>query len=289
MDPFRTAGFRCPSCEGGPPLREYQSRLCCDECRGMLIDEQDFVASCADLYVGELVLHTEDEKPTDRFCPRCERTLARSKLTLMPVEIELDVMRCTADGLWLSGVQLSRTFAVIARKGGGHGGSRYWETGGPPGLDGISRRRAATDGLRISDWSNRPRRRRPTASPINLYSEQQLLCPICTSSELRFFGDRYACAQCSGTFVQNGALEGMVMDISKTAFDLPPPSGAAGMRACPVCHGAMIVEELEGVPIDRCAEHGVWFDPNELTVALERASGQFEPHGLRAWMRRLFS
>lgn len=289
MDPFRTAGFRCPTCAGGPPLREYQERLCCDECRGMLIDEQDFVASCADLYGGELTLHSEDEAPTQKSCPRCERTLATSHLTLMPAKVRMDVLRCTADGIWVAGDQLSSAFALISRKATGFGGGPYWDMGGPRGVSGEARRGAATDGLRISDWSNRPRRRRPTASPINLYADRPLPCPVCTTTQLRFFGDRYACAQCSGTFVQNAALAGMVMDIAKTAFDLPPPSGAAGTRACPVCREAMVVEELERVPIDRCGEHGVWFDPNELTVALERASGQFDEHGVRAWLHRLFT
>jgi hypothetical protein len=32
----------------------------------------------------------------------------------------------------------------------------------------------------------------------------------------------------------------------------------------------------------------LWFDAKELAVALERASGQFDATGIRAWLSRLF-
>ena len=53
--------------------------------------------------------------------------------------------------------------------------------------------------------------------------------------------------------------------------------------------GTKPLEDIERVPIDRCAEHGLWFDPSELLVMLERASGQFEPRGVRAWLEKLFN
>ena len=124
-------------------------------------------------------------------------------------------------------------------------------------------------------------------TPINAYADRTLACPVCTTTELAFFGDRYACAQCTGTFVQNAAFEAMAMDIANHFFELPPATGEPGPRACPVCSTPMLVETLDAVPIDRCGAHGIWFDGNELTVALERASGQFQ-HGWRAWLRRVF-
>ena len=48
----------------------------------------------------------------------------------------------------------------------------------------------------------------------------------------------------------------------------------------------MIVELLEGVTIDRCAGHGVWFDDSELQAALHHASA--EPTGLGGWIKQLF-
>jgi hypothetical protein len=96
------------------------------------------------------------------------------------------------------------------------------------------------------------------------------------------------CAQCAGTFVQNAAFEAMAQDISNDYFELPAPTGEPGPRACPVCAQAMVVDAVEKVAIDRCAAHGIWFDANELSVALERASGQFD-RGIRGWLRRIFA
>lgn len=48
----------------------------------------------------------------------------------------------------------------------------------------------------------------------------------------------------------------------------------------------MIVEVLEGVTIDRCDVHGVWFDDPELEQALHHSSAP--PDGLVAWLKRLF-
>jgi Zn-finger nucleic acid-binding protein len=292
MEPYRSAGYRCPTCPEASeaPLREFHDRFVCDECDGMLIGEPDFVAACSDLAGADLALTFDKEEATTRACPRCERALTSARLTVAPTKARAEVLRCPRDGIWIARDALTATFATVSRSSPGVGGP-YWEIRGPSGVDGrpVPTGRSATSGLRISEWGNRPRRRQPTASPINLYADQRLACPACTTTELRFFGDRYACAQCTGTFVQNAALEAMIMDVSKEAFDLPLPTGIAGPRGCPVCTSPMLVEELEHVPIDRCGEHGVWFDPGELTVALERASGEFEPHGLRAWLHRVLT
>lgn len=289
MDPYRASGFRCPTCPGAP-LREFKNRLCCDECHGILIDDDDYIASCADLCNADLHLAFSDEHATTTPCPRCERAMTQTRVTLTPVKVAADVLRCERDGFWFKDGLLAGVFAHIGRRVRGVKGP-YYGMVGPRGLDGlpISSHGSATAGLAISQWRHRPRRRGETASPINLYRDQRLPCPRCKGSDLKFFGDRYACDKCGGTFVQNAALESMIMDVSKQPFDMPAPVGAAGPRACPVCKTAMVSEDLEKVPIDRCSDHGVWFDPNELTVALERASGQFEPHGLRAWLKQLFT
>jgi len=49
----------------------------------------------------------------------------------------------------------------------------------------------------------------------------------------------------------------------------------------------MQVERFEDVEIDRCPEHGVWFDPTELGDALEHASGVGRGRGIAAWLKRL--
>jgi Zn-finger nucleic acid-binding protein len=288
MEPYRSTSQCCPQC-GDMPLREFQQRLICDQCAGMLIDEADLTTACSDLVSKDIKLSFDDAKPTTYACPKCERAMTSCDVSFTPLEVKADVHRCERHGVWFRGGLLAGTFALLGRKAHGIFRSRSYDTGGATGLDGLpAARHGATSGLRISEWRNRPRRRDKTLTPINAYRDQQLACPVCTTSELTFFGDRYACAQCSGTFVQNAAFEAMVIDISKEWFELPAVHGDAGPRGCPVCTNAMHVEELDSVPIDRCAAHGIWFDANELTVALERASGQFD-QGWRAWLKRVFA
>lgn len=40
--------------------------------------------------------------------------------------------------------------------------------------------------------------------------------------------------------------------------------------ACPSCHKPMHATAIHQVHLDRCAQHGVWFDADELRLALER-------------------
>jgi Zn-finger nucleic acid-binding protein len=289
MQPYRTAGLRCPNCPE-MPLREYQERLICDECQGMLIDDDDLAKACSDLVNKDIKLEFGAPVATTKICPTCERSLEQVEVTFAPVRAKAEVLRCDRDGLWFKGGLLAATFALLGRKV--HGIIGYPQFQSVPRATGIesgsSVRAPATAGLRISEWHNRPRRRAKTLTPINAYGDQRLACPVCGTTELTFFGDRYACAQCTGTFVQNAAFEAMAMDIAKAFFQLPAPTGTVGPRGCPVCVEPMVVEQLEGVAIDRCSAHGIWFDANELTVALEHASGQFE-HGWRAWLKRVFA
>lgn len=288
MEPYRSAGLLCPTC-ADMPLREFQHRLICDQCQGMLIEEHDLATACSDLVNKDITLAFDDEQSTTYACPTCQRAMTSCHVKFDPIRAKADVHRCDRHGVWFAGGMLAGMFALLGRKA--HGVIGYPQYANVPratGLDGLPIERGpATSGLRIGEWRNRRRRRDKTLTPINAYREHRLACPVCTTTELRFYGDRYACEQCDGTFVQNAAFVAMAMDISKDYFELPPAAGEPGPRACPVCMHPMHVEDVEQVPIDRCAMHGIWFDANELAVALERASGQFE-HGWRAWLARLF-
>jgi Zn-finger nucleic acid-binding protein len=94
-------------------------------------------------------------------------------------------------------------------------------------------------------------------------------------------GERWPCASCDGAFVENPALEQMMGEMRKAPWELPEAAGEAGARACPACAEAMVVQHLEGVEVDRCAAHGVWFDAGELAIALH---GSAPPRG---WLARL--
>jgi Zn-finger nucleic acid-binding protein len=47
--------------------------------------------------------------------------------------------------------------------------------------------------------------------------------------------------------------------------------GAYSERHCPVCDETMDEPLVFDVPIDRCEEHGMWFDKAELDRVLERS------------------
>jgi Zn-finger nucleic acid-binding protein len=123
---------------------------------------------------------------------------------------------------------------------------------------------------------------------VSAFRGKQLSCPKCNAA-LAFEGDRWDCKTCAGTFVEDAALMAMVSDILKTPWGMPPVSGTAGAAACPVCATAMTVERLASTTIDRCERHGVWFDEDELATVLLETSGEQEPHGIGAWIKRLFT
>jgi hypothetical protein len=289
-DVYRTSAIACPRCPGAS-LREFKDRFVCDECQGLLIGFDDFASACEDL-TGELAtLEYRDEAPTTRPCPTCGKPLVACKLTLVSVDRSLklgdEVLRCESHGLWCGGGVLASVFARITRR---LIANRRPHVPGEIGLDGLPRTRVApaTAGLVIGNWHARKRARPKTLTPVNAYADRELACPTC-STRLSFLGDRWACAECHGSFVETAALVAMVSDVSKQPWEMPEVSGAPGPRGCPICHEALVVESLSPATIDRCPRHGVWFDADELAAALERASGAFPEAGLGPWLKRLFT
>jgi Zn-finger nucleic acid-binding protein len=297
--PFRHGGWHaCPSCAA--TLREFQSRLICDHCGGIWIGAPDLASAIGDQRAEappELI--ARDGKRTETVCPCCPDALEDCRLDVKYADgtikrLKQPFLRCPRDGLWCESEVLAGVLAVIGTRGFG-GGSRGYtgliETQ-QTGLDGLPASgsvRSASDGLAISAWRNRRRQRPKTLSPVNAYADRALGCPVCPGQELRFLGDRYACEQCTGIFVENAAVMAMVNEIAPSYWELPEARGEAGPRACPVCRELLVVEELETVAIDRCGVHGVWFDPAELATMLEHASGSVHEGGLRRWLARLFA
>jgi hypothetical protein len=286
-DVYRNSAIACPNCPGAS-LREFQQRYVCDECEGLLIGFDDFIAACADLSGDLGTLAYRDDVPTTKPCPLCERALTGCKVTLAGNEtfkLKDDFLRCDRHGLWCGGGVLTRTFARVRRHTYNSSNRRPHATA----MDGLPDRsyEPATAGLAIGNWHRRRRARTKTLTPINAYADRELACPACRT-RLSFMGDRWGCGACAGMFVENAALVDMVSDIAKAPWQLPPVTGALGARTCPVCSKALVTEKLERLEIDRCATHGIWFDGGELAASLERASGAFDT-GLGAWLKRLFS
>jgi Zn-finger nucleic acid-binding protein len=141
----------------------------------------------------------------------------------------------------------------------------------------------ASAGLAISHWGEQ----RPRAHTlfVSAHKNVKLECPACRLA-LAYQGDRWGCQKCRGLYVENEALVAMVREMALAPWELPASSGKPGERACPICKTPMRTELLEGVTVDRCDIHGVWFDEHELEQALHHSSPP--PPGLGAWLKRLF-
>ena len=276
-DVYRTAAMLCPACSS--PLREYQKRMCCDSCEGILIELADFETACLDMTI-EAKVEIYDRAPSKAerppVCPVCTQPMGTCRVKVGKKWIEGPITTCERDGLWFDEGGLAAVFALVSRAIIGHVAGT--QGGGPRG--------DASEGLSVAAWRSRPRKRSPTLTPVNAYRDQKLPCPRCSGRELAFLADRYGCDHCHGVFVENAVLEALVSEMTSTPWQMPATTGAPGGRACPICASALGVESLEGASIDRCRAHGVWFDPDELEAVLQQAGSP--PGGVVGWLRRLF-
>lgn len=126
-----------------------------------------------------------------------------------------------------------------------------------------------------------------------------LICPGCgkTLSQAGFT-DR--CPACDGAWIHEDALVGMLQERTSTLVFLPwLPREKDQIRKCAVCSKAMQTVNLGSVALDRCPEHGVWFDAHELATLLSHAKefksegkvhGEIEPEhsGLLGSLAKLF-
>jgi Zn-finger nucleic acid-binding protein len=107
---------------------------------------------------------------------------------------------------------------------------------------------------------------------------ERLLCPSC-GNELVARAERFACERCTGVLVPATEVETMLRamapDDARTLDEWLRAGGSDAPRACPRCATKMEVCLLEGVTVDRCAAHGIWFDADELSRALERGGNDF--------------
>ena len=277
-DAYRSAGYVCPSCPGGAPLREYGTRLVCDACDGILLSVEDFASQVR----GEEVRVIDDGGAT-RPCPRCLRPMRGCVLVVGGRHLDQPLVRCERDGIWFGDGTLMEAYEAIgsgpsapAGRGDGGFGPMY---GGPTGrrVLGRARRKSADHAARA------------TPAPSAL-SGQRLSCPNpgCGGRALRHEASRWRCGSCEGLFVENEALAALIGEMLEAPWQLQPGAGAPGSRRCPACASALTVEQLEGVTVDRCADHGVWFDPAELEEALQHAAG-VDGSTVVSWWRRFVS
>jgi Zn-finger nucleic acid-binding protein len=109
-------------------------------------------------------------------------------------------------------------------------------------------------------------------------------CPRCKGA-LDAAGARLICKQCQGALVTEPEVSQLIADIVGNVVSTmgwsgkvaePQPlvlearEGGAGL-VCPRCASAMQAHKLFGIAVDRCGEHGIWFDKTELEGALQAA------------------
>ena len=133
--------------------------------------------------------------------------------------------------------------------------------------------------------------------------EGSLRCPSCGGA-LAAAGYTERCAACDGAWIHEDVLVGMMQETAAGMVFLPwlprDPQGPDAARPCAVCKQPMQAVSLGTVALDRCAEHGVWFDATELAAVLKHAkdfkadpSKHEDPddhhrHGLLGALARLF-
>jgi Zn-finger nucleic acid-binding protein len=304
-DAYRTAAFLCPSCPDAP-LREYGTRLVCDACDGILLTVEEFASQVP---TGEVEVVDERSESrgwgprglsprggaqprgivdggATRACPRCLRPMRGCCLVVGGRHLDHALVRCERDGIWFGDGSLTAVYEAIgtgsmAQPGAGRGDGGFGPIyGGPTGQRSLVRR------------PKRPPPRVHSAPvPPSALQGRRLACPdpACGGRALRFEVSRWSCGGCEGVFVENEALEALVGEMAGRPWQLPPPEGSPGRRRCPACAAALGVEQIEGVTVDRCAEHGVWFDPTELEAALQHAAGVDAAAELGSWLQRMFS
>ena len=102
-----------------------------------------------------------------------------------------------------------------------------------------------------------------------------LRCPVCDEHALDSQGERLVCGGCKGALLTDTELRTLlnesrrfsITDEADGNFELAAPSKLTAneaTRTCPRCTTQMSKHGLDGVDIDRCASHGLWFDEGEL-------------------------
>lgn len=107
-------------------------------------------------------------------------------------------------------------------------------------------------------------------------------CPRCAAG-LDEKGTRLVCTRCEGSLVPEHDVSVLIADIetvnlgeptAPTDIPLEPQLAASKSElvlTCPRCMTQMTKHSLHGLTVDRCLQHGIWFDGEELQAALAAA------------------
>ena len=110
------------------------------------------------------------------------------------------------------------------------------------------------------------------------------LCPRCKRPLEALGNGRLVCGDSisCGVLLRDDTLRELLVlgtEIDAATFVLPMHDGKRGVAIqCPCCTVTMAQHELYGVIVDRCPEHGIWFDTDELGIACAVAKRRL-PYG----------
>ncbi len=105
------------------------------------------------------------------------------------------------------------------------------------------------------------------------YRAVQLSCPDCAAvlDERQAVGRMFSgCASCHGLFVEEAVVRDMFHQMDPTYEVVLRGGHGSPLRKCPACREPMVPVALASVPVDHCPPHGIWFDREELELALRR-------------------
>ena len=99
----------------------------------------------------------------------------------------------------------------------------------------------------------------------------ELMCPVC-DAPLEEAGSTSRCRMCEGAWIPEDALVAILEQRASTLVELPWQSRSGDKaRPCASCKAEMQTVDLGAVQLDRCPDHGVWFDADELASLLREA------------------
>ena len=117
---------------------------------------------------------------------------------------------------------------------------------------------------------------RGCANPRFTWQAWGMKCPV-DATPLEQAGRTMTCATCEGAWVSEDALVATLEQRASTLVELPWVERDDKPRPCAECATPMQTVNLGSVALDRCAQHGVWFDANEMTTLLRQAK-RFATH-----------
>jgi len=120
-------------------------------------------------------------------------------------------------------------------------------------------------------------------------AEPRSLCPMCPHSILRIHQGRLLCDRCQGMLLELDDVGRAIFDMTGITPTFEFIDEQPGKRPCPRCTQPMTTLHLRVVlgdeiakprpELDRCAEHGIWFDGEELAKVFEKSYAKVTSHG----------